>query len=156
MKFFRKIAGILGFVKDDVHTVNDEDDDACADADADDTRHNQPIPGPRKGFSVPVQVTVERPILGPILVPCNDGDGGIQGLKWYAKRLRIDEDGDVADEFLNEVFPDMPCGAEAQPKALPRFEVKYSAHPAKVMDQALTNDGKFQQCIEWHGRLQWI
>ncbi|KAL5985415.1 hypothetical protein ACLOJK_027399 [Asimina triloba] len=28
------------------------------------------------------------------------------GLQWYAKRLKIDEDGDVADEFLDEVLPE--------------------------------------------------
>ncbi|KAL5977857.1 hypothetical protein ACLOJK_036880 [Asimina triloba] len=28
------------------------------------------------------------------------------GLQWYAKCLRIDEDGDVADEFLDEVLPE--------------------------------------------------
>lgn len=29
----------------------------------------------------------------------------LQGLRWYAKRLQVDEDGDVADEFLDEVLP---------------------------------------------------
>ncbi|GAB4857816.1 hypothetical protein Ancab_015721 [Ancistrocladus abbreviatus] len=154
MRFFRRIAGFLGFVKDDGHTVNDEDEEA--DSVADCSRGNQPIPGPRKGFSVPVQVPVERPNLGPILVPCSEEDGGIQGLKWYAKCLRMDEDGDVADEFLNEVYPDVSSAAAEQPQPFPRFEVKYSAGPAKVREQALTRDGKFQQCIEWQGRLQWI
>lgn len=79
----------------------------------------------------------------------------VQGLKWYAKRLRVDEDGDVADEFLDEVLPKTPNGTENQRK-LPRFEVKYSARPAKVKSQMLSLDGKIQQCVEHHGRLQWV
>ena len=29
-----------------------------------------------------------------------------QGFRWYTRRLRIDEDGDVADEFLDEIIPE--------------------------------------------------
>lgn len=79
----------------------------------------------------------------------------VQGLRWYAKRLRIDEDGDVADEFLEEVLPETPTSIENQRK-LPRFEVKYSARPAKVKKQMLSLDGKIQQCVEHQGRLQWV
>eukprot|EP00884_Botryococcus_braunii_P000307 jgi/Botrbrau1/10277/Bobra.0140s0030.1 len=28
--------------------------------------------------------------------------GGVQGLNWYAKNMKLDQDGDVADEFLEE------------------------------------------------------
>ncbi|GMH26753.1 hypothetical protein Nepgr_028596 [Nepenthes gracilis] len=148
MRFFRRIAGILGLGKDDTHASKDEDDDADADETGHDQMNVEPIPGPRKGFSVPVQVAVERPSLGPVVVPCNAGNGGVQGLKWYAKRLRIDEDGDIADEFLDQIIPDVPSGIEEHPKLSPRFQVKYSARPAKVKDQALTPDGRFQHCIE--------
>lgn len=79
----------------------------------------------------------------------------IQGLRWYAKRLRIDEDGDVANEFLDEVLPQTPTNTENQRK-LPRFEVKYSARPVKVKNQMLSVDGKIQQCVEHQGKLQWV
>ena len=75
-----------------------------------------------------------------------------QGLRWYAKRLRIDEDGDVADEFLDEVSPETT--------ALPvdnhtRFKLKYSTRPVKV-ERQLVADGKLQQYVEHQGRLQWV
>ncbi|KAL0323243.1 UNVERIFIED_CONTAM: hypothetical protein Sangu_1943600 [Sesamum angustifolium] len=67
---------------------------------------------PRKDSST----LVERDQNPPLLVFCHAGDGGVQGLlliakvlkvkkglRWYARNLRIDEDGDVADEFLDEV-----------------------------------------------------
>lgn len=72
------------------------------------------------------------------------------------KRLRIDEDGDVADEFLDEVLPEMSKNAEDQQRPFPRFEVKYSTRPAKVKNLGLSDDGKIQQCVEHQGRLQWV
>ncbi|KAK9266913.1 hypothetical protein L1049_027172 [Liquidambar formosana] len=157
MGFLRKIAGLLGLAKDEAHEVKEEDED-----DADDHHHHQnrvgreEIRGPRRGFSVPVQVPVERPQIGPVLIPCGHGEGGIQGLRWFAKRLRIDEDGDVADEFFNEVLPETSSSLEGQHKPLPKFEVKYSTRPAKVKKQAMSLDGKIQQYVEYQGRLQWV
>ncbi|KAF3449459.1 hypothetical protein FNV43_RR10187 [Rhamnella rubrinervis] len=148
----RRIAGFLGFAKDDAHDVRDREDD---DNDAQNPVHMQPTGLPRKGFSVPVQVAVERPQSGPVLVPCDSGHGGVQGLRWYAKRLRMDEDGDVADEFVDEVLPQTPTNTENQRK-LPRFEVKYNARPVKVKSQVLSVDGKIQQCVEHQGKLQWV
>lgn len=66
----------------------------------------------------------------------------------------MDEDGDVADEFLDEVFPDMSVTREN--RALSRFEVKSSTRPAKVKNQALSHDGKIQQRVEYRGRSLWI
>lgn len=80
----------------------------------------------------------------------------IQGLGWYAKRLRIDEDGDVADEFLDEVSSHTSANVEEQHRTLPTFKVRYSTRPAKVQNQVLTPDGKIQQCVEYQGRLQWV
>lgn len=80
----------------------------------------------------------------------------IQGLGWYAKRLRIDEDGDVADEFLDEVSSHTSASMEEQHRPLPTFEVRYNTRPAKVKSQVLTPDGKIQQCVEYQGRLQWV
>ena len=63
----------------------------------------------------------------------------------------MDEDGDVADEFLDEVFPDMSSSRENR-----RFEVKSSTRPAKVKSQALSQDGRIQQRVEYRGRSVWI
>lgn len=147
MKLFRKIACFLGFSKDESHDVNDEDDDHTAD-------YNNRVEThlPRKGFSVPVQVAVERPQVVPLFVPCSVGDGGLQGLKWYAQRLKIDEDGDIADEFLEEVVTDTNGQQE---RSMPRFEVKYVVRPAKVRNQVCFN-GKIQHSVEFQGRVEWV
>ncbi|XWS38733.1 hypothetical protein CRYUN_Cryun19dG0155700 [Craigia yunnanensis] len=160
MRFFRRIAGLLGFARDDIHEGNDQENDHH---NSNQQPNNRPIFQennlPRRGFSVPVQVAVDRPQPSPVLLLCTPGDGGVQGLKWYAKRLRIDEDGDVADEFLDEVLPETSGAATAenkQKKPFPKFEVKYSARPAKVKTQIMSQDGKIQQCVEYLGRLQLV
>lgn len=160
MRLLKRIAGFLGFAKDDGHESREDYDDANNPNNSDDARRNRVNPdpihaGPRRGFSVPVQVPVERPVVGPILVPCN-GDGGVQGLKWYAQRLRIDEDGDVADEFVHEVPRETSHGMQDQPKSLPRFQAKCYLRPAKVRNQQVTTDGKFQHLVECQGQLQWV
>lgn len=152
MRFFRRIAGILGLGKD-------EGGHEEAEGDSDDARNRvnvEPIPGPRKGFGVPVKVAVERPTLGPIVVPCN-GDGGVQGLKWYARRLRTDEDGDVADEFLDQVKRDPSLSLENhQQQQMPSFQAKRNTRPAKIQCQVMSPNGKFQQCVESQGKLRWV
>lgn len=80
----------------------------------------------------------------------------IQGLRWYAKRLRVDEDGDVADEFYDEVALETATSTENERKPFPRFQVKYSTRPAKVKKQVILQDGRIQQCVEHQGRLQWV
>ncbi|OMO93180.1 hypothetical protein COLO4_17061 [Corchorus olitorius] len=196
MRFFRRIAGFLGFVRDDGHEVKDQENNSN-----NNTNNQQPNNRPtyqetglpRRGFSVPVQVAVDRPQPGPLLLPCISGDGGVQmelssnfehkvgyifeeetnarigqsdpdvvhahsGLKWYAKRLRVDEDGDVADEFLEEVLPEtlVTASAENEQKPFPKFQVKYSTKPAKVRTRVMSHDGKLQPCVEYQGRLQWV
>lgn len=111
---------------------------------------------PRRGFSVPIQVPVERAQLGPILVRCSSRDGGVQGLRWYAKRLRIDEDGDVADEFLEEVLEDTRSRTEEHHRQYPKFELKYTTKPAKITSLALSTAGKIQHRVEHQGKLEWI
>lgn len=81
MGFFRRIAGFLGLTR--------EEDEAEEDADA---RHQNGggeeggrtgAGRPRaaaRGFSVHVPVAVERPSVGPVLVPCDPGEGGVQVL----------------------------------------------------------------------------
>lgn len=78
MRFFRKIAGILGFAKDDSHDVKNDDDDIDSDNHAPDRVHLQETGLPRRGFGVPVQVAVNRPQPAPIIVPSSSGDGGVQ------------------------------------------------------------------------------
>lgn len=146
MGILRRLAGFLGFSKDEGHEVRDVEDDNA-------TPHNNI---PRKGFSVPVQIAVSRDLSGPILVPCVTGAGGVQGLRWYAKRLRIDEDGDVADEFLNEIPLDTLSSTEENHRTFPRFEFKYSTKPAKVTSQALSAAGKIKYRVEYQGKLEWI
>ncbi|KAL4342216.1 hypothetical protein GQ457_08G025420 [Hibiscus cannabinus] len=123
----RRLAGLLGLKdqENDPHNNNQ-------------TPHNRTVLQetglPRRGFSVSVQVAAARPQPGPVLLPCNSCDGGIQGLKWYARRLKMDEDGDVADEFLDEVLPETLGSAdvENEQKPLPKFQVKYNTRPANA------------------------
>ncbi|KAL4323593.1 hypothetical protein GQ457_11G021070 [Hibiscus cannabinus] len=155
MRFFRRIAGLLGLARvDDGQEVKDQEHDPRNNIYSNQTPGNRPVfqeTGiPRRGFSVPVQVVAARPNPGPVLLPCNSCDGGVQGLKWYAKRLRMDEDGDVADEFLDEVLP------ENEQKPIPKFQMKGSTRTANVKTQIMSHDGKVQQCVEHQGRLQWI
>lgn len=76
-----------------------------------------------------------------------------QGLGWYAKRLRIDEDGDVADKFLDEVSSET---AADHHKATARFKVKHDVRPVKVKKQILTPGGRVQHCVEHQGKLQLV
>ncbi|KAL3366104.1 hypothetical protein AABB24_010983 [Solanum stoloniferum] len=78
------------------------------------------------------------------------------GLRWYAKRLRIDEDGDVADEFLNEIPPDAPSSTDENNRKFRKFELKYTTKPAKVTSQALSAAGKIKYRVEYQGKLEWI
>lgn len=77
MGFLRKIAGFLGFAKDDVHESKGESDDDN-DVQARRTRNYRETGIPRKGFGVKVEVPVDRPHLGPVISPSLSGDGGVQ------------------------------------------------------------------------------
>ncbi|KAK0602063.1 hypothetical protein LWI29_029989 [Acer saccharum] len=100
-------------------------------------------------------IPVDRPQPGPVLIPCTFGDGGVQGLRWYAKCLRIDEDGDVANEFLDEVLTETSVNVEEKHTPLSKFEVRYSTKPVKVKNQ-VSLDRRIQQCVEYQGRQQWV
>lgn len=161
MGLFKRLAGFLGLARDD-HNHHQED---AAPIPAHVLPSVPPVAAaatpppnhvPRKGFSVPVQVPVERTPIPPLLVFCPAGDGGLQGLRWYTRRLRIDEDGDIADEFLDEVSQDMPISMEEQNRTLPRFKVKYNTKPAKVRNLALLPNGKLNHLIEYQGKLEWV
>lgn len=71
MGFLRRVAGFLGFGKDESVEANDELND-----DGDVNRVDPNLH--RKGFSVSVKVAANRAQVGPLLVPCDVGDGGIQ------------------------------------------------------------------------------
>ena len=81
-----------------------------------------------------------------------------QGFQWYARRLRIDDEGDVADEFLDEVLPEVKTVSMTEDnkhRSVPTFEVKSSTVPAKVRSQVLT-EGRIQHRVEHQGRLMWV
>lgn len=80
MRFLRRIAGFLGFTRDNNgHEVkDDEEEDKIDDNQAQNRPNFQETGAPRKGFGVQVQVPVERPQSGPVIVPCTSGDGGVQ------------------------------------------------------------------------------
>ena len=81
MGLFKKIAGLLGLSKDDVHESKDEGDDESDDQSR--LQHRFKDVGiPRKGFSVTKQVVVDRPHLRPVLAPSTSGDGGVQVLNY--------------------------------------------------------------------------
>lgn len=80
MKFLKKIAGILGFAKDESNELKDEQ---VNDAHRVVLDENQTHHLPRKGFSVPVQVSVDRAQPGPVLLPTNGRDGGVQVIKCF-------------------------------------------------------------------------
>ncbi|KAG0496876.1 hypothetical protein HPP92_001722 [Vanilla planifolia] len=146
MGFFRRIGTILGFIKDEVHAAPEEDG----------SRVGKSIPHREaRGFGVKVPIAVEKTGSGPVVLPCSFGEGGVQGFRWYSRRLRIDEDGDVADEFLEEVVP--PTGScETNQASYPSFEVKYTTRPAPVRKQAITSDGNVYPCMEHQGMLRWV
>ncbi|KAG0496892.1 hypothetical protein HPP92_001583 [Vanilla planifolia] len=164
MGFFRRIGTILGFIKDEVHAAPEEDG----------SRVGKSIPHREaRGFGVKVPIAVEKTGSGPVVLPCSFGEGVSRtkcrlfnkeiilslsmgkGFRWYSRRLRIDEDGDVADEFLEEVMP--PTGScETNQASYPSFEVKYTTRPAPVRKQAITSDGNVYPCMEHQGMLRWV
>lgn len=79
-----------------------------------------------------------------------------QGFRWYTRRLRMDEDGDVADEFLSEVIAQMP--PTHNQIAPPKFQVKYNTRPTAMAmrKQVIVADGNVHQSLEYQGRLQWV
>ncbi|XP_020217399.1 uncharacterized protein LOC109800892 [Cajanus cajan] len=154
MRFFRKIIGILGFGNHDHDHDSKDDADDEHDAQPRTTPYRVRETGPRKGFSVPAQVVVDRPHLAPVLTPSISGDGGLQGLRWYVKRLKMDEDGDVADEFLDEVSSEMPEAlAVDHHKTTARFKLKNDTKPANVKKQILLDGKIIPQFAEDKGRL---
>ncbi|KAG0580116.1 hypothetical protein M758_4G149500 [Ceratodon purpureus] len=89
------------------------------------------------GFSVKVAVPADPVVYAPVVTQCN-GNGGVQGLTWYAKELRADDDGDVAQEFLREVVPETRDVNATTP---PCFEAVRHTRPVKLKGPVCTQDG---------------
>ncbi|RRT45362.1 hypothetical protein B296_00055183, partial [Ensete ventricosum] len=78
-----------------------------------------------RGFSALAPVAVERPSVGPVIVPCDPGEGGIQAaLLGTNGGCVMDEYGDVADEFLSEVIQaaDRPHHLSSRRSTTPKFQ----------------------------------
>ncbi|GJT59154.1 hypothetical protein Tco_1002687 [Tanacetum coccineum] len=80
----------------------------------------------------------------------------IAGLEWYTRSLKIDEDGDVADEFLEEVPTRTPNknANELHQKTVPKFKAKLVTNPAKARNPRLSSEGRVY--VKCQGRLQLI
>ncbi|XP_020091399.1 uncharacterized protein LOC109712314 [Ananas comosus] len=159
MRFLRRIAGIFGLGRDDA--AHNEGSDGAGEGGGDDRAAEGAAR--RRGFSVQVPVAVDRSAAagggGPVLVPSDLGDGGVQGFKWYTRRLRIDEDGDVADEFLDEILPEISSdSSRTQIAAAPKFQVKYNTRPIAlaVRKQTVAPNGNIYQSLEHQGQLKWV
>lgn len=124
---FKKIIGCFGLSKDDA------------------AKHSAPqIPA---RFSVQVAVPTEREVPAPVVSECPHGAGGVQGLRWYAEKLKMDEDGDVAQEFLSEVSP-RASGKGPDNSRSSHLVVKMHTRPVKLKGPVSTLDGNVHQCIQ--------
>ncbi|KAK8945773.1 hypothetical protein KSP40_PGU003042 [Platanthera guangdongensis] len=146
MGYLRRISTLLGFLRNDT-SVDEVDDDSRAGESA--------SCRPLRGFSAQAGVALQNPDAGPVVVSCSIGEGGVQGFRWYSRRLLVDDDGDVADEFLDEVSPiETSCMQELA--AYSRFEIKSTARPARVRKLAFTMDGNIHPRVEYHGMLRLV
>ncbi|XP_078178472.1 uncharacterized protein LOC144572685 [Carex rostrata] len=160
MGFLRKLTGLLGIGRDDAAAATHGDDlagDGVSDggSTAEKLASATPPLGTRRGFSVqvPVPVPVDRAVVGPVLAPCSIDEGTVQGFRWYTRRLRIDEDGDVADEFLEEVTV-----ANEQFANPPQFQTKYNTRPTalSMRRQTVIRDGNILQSLDYGNELKWV
>lgn len=93
-------------------------------------------------YELPVATRVKQNSSDSLLEHFPNGDGGLQGLDWYLMRLRVDEDGDIGDEFLVEVLPDASIGVGDENRPVPKFRVNHQTEPASVKDLVLLPTGK--------------
>lgn len=107
---------------------------------------------PSQGFSVKMAVPADSVPQGPVVCQCLSGDGGVQGFRWYSQKLQVDEDGDFAEEFLNEVLPDMTGSDDS--REVPRLKVNLNTKPAKLRSHMCTENGNVYQNVEHAGRLR--
>ncbi|CAL9242886.1 unnamed protein product, partial [Arabidopsis halleri] len=82
----------------------------------------------QKGLKAPSFLKTGTTIVGLIF----------QGLSWYVKRLRVDEDGDVAVEFLEEGEKQINSEDDHNCiKTMPKLQIKHKTKPAKVRGLAV-------------------
>nr|GEY40681.1 hypothetical protein [Tanacetum cinerariifolium] len=134
---WKKLMGFLGFGNQDSNTLEEEEEE-----EEEINNHHRN----RYGINVKAPVVNQ---LAPLLVPCLRADGGLQGLRWYTQRLKVDEDGDVAHEFIEEVFLETTSNTAVHCKQFPIFEVKLNTKNAKARNPVLSSEGKIQQYVEF-------
>ncbi|KAI5082961.1 hypothetical protein GOP47_0002704 [Adiantum capillus-veneris] len=100
------------------------------------------------GFRVRVSVPVCHEPFTPVVIECTPGSGGVQGLQWYSEKLMVDEDGDVAQEFLDEVTSQASGPQVGYNRLLPSFRLKLKTRPAKLKGSMCTYDGNVVQIVE--------
>ncbi|XP_020081576.1 uncharacterized protein LOC109705258 [Ananas comosus] len=92
MRFLRRIAGIFGLGRDDA--AHNEGSDGAGEGAGDDRAAEGAAR--RRGFSVQVPVAVDRSAAagggGPVLVPSDLGDGGVQVLELILAIMRLIDD----------------------------------------------------------------
>ncbi|CAM6046506.1 unnamed protein product [Sphagnum compactum] len=113
------------------------------------------VPDGGGGFSVKVAVPANSTTIhaaAPVIARCY-GNGGIQGLTWYAENLRADDDGDVAQEFLEEIIPKTQVDPSNNKKSTPAgFEaVTHTTRPVKLKGPVCIQDGNVHQSVEFSG-----
>ncbi|KAH7422214.1 hypothetical protein KP509_13G097000 [Ceratopteris richardii] len=100
------------------------------------------------GFRVRVSVPVYHEPLTPVVIECTSGSGGVQGLQWYSEKLMVDEDGDVAQEFLDEVIAQSSGSHVGYAKMHTSFKLKMKTQPAKLTGPVHTFDGNVVQTLQ--------
>nr|GEU94098.1 hypothetical protein [Tanacetum cinerariifolium] len=158
MRFLKRFfAGLLGSSHHEQQVNENNNNDNLNSVEEEELDRNEYNNIERKGFSVKRQVPVDKAHqIGPVLVPCPARDGGVQGLEWYTRSLKIDEDGDVADEFLEEVPTRTPNknANELHHKTMPKFKAKLVTNPAKARNPRLSSEGRVY--VKCQGRVQLI
>ncbi|KAL3687796.1 hypothetical protein R1sor_014105 [Riccia sorocarpa] len=156
--FIKKIFGHFGAKREDHHNRkqpnnqgHEQEQGQGLEQPPNSHQYHQPYQKPEQaaspgGFGVRVAVPLEPAVRGPVVSQCTYGNGGVQGLKWYADKLRVDDDGDVAQEFLSEVIPETP--GPYNKRRPPRFESVPRTRPAKLKGDVHTHDGNVHQHVE--------
>eukprot|EP00897_Mesotaenium_endlicherianum_P002902 jgi/Mesen1/263/ME1145127C09482 len=92
--------------------------------------------------------------VGPVVREVEGGQGGVQGLTWYSQQLSVDEDGDVAQEFLKEVVPEQQQpGGVGTGATSPHLEAvrRPQLRPVKAEAPISTRNGNLNLTVEPSG-----
>lgn len=132
--FFKRILGHFGLFKDENRNAEQSEE----------TPSSTPF----------ITKKVEKiRVLAPVVSECTPGAGGVQGLQWYVEKLMMDEDGDVAQEFLKEVVPQPPAGGMRHSSS--NFEVKLPTNTVKLKGPLCTLNGNVHQFVESSSGVHW-